>query len=421
MSIENMYVFPSIIVPNSKGKSTQWTISVGVILASNMENVSKSNINDIETFKKYLLDYKKYLTEKNNPEIVAFHKVDSFQVEVKGGKGKIKSSKPTFVLKGKNIGKSNETTVVKQAINDAQSLYNKKRQKSVNLSESGAELYPPMLAQIYKGWPEKSNVFIQRKLNGLRCVATRIGDKVILYSRHRKLFHLEILQKELMSLDEGIYLDGELYKHGAPLEEISGIARNIENSKTSILDYVVYDLFIPNKNLLFSERYELLKKMKFGKYIHVAETFRVYSDKEVKSYYKKFLEEKYEGAIVRLDGLYKFSYNDYHCPELLKIKETLDNEFKLVDFTNGTKGKGLNLLMLVCETAKGKIFTVTPALPESERADLFERFTKTKDFEKIRNLYLIVEFDEYTVDGIPSRARTSFRFRNGDEVFTPKF
>ena len=84
------------------------------------------------------------------------------------------------VLKGKNIGKANETTPYEQACKEAESKW--KKQLDKNYSEGEAKELPktdPMLAHKYKDKMDKVTFpcFWQPKLDGIRCVASRIGDE----------------------------------------------------------------------------------------------------------------------------------------------------------------------------------------------------------------------------------------------------
>ena len=86
------------------------------------------------------------------------------------------------VNEGKSIGRSNETTPFEQACLEAESKWNKKKDKKYvekrkDLDKDLGVL--PMLAHPFKKrghdieWP----AFIQPKLNGVRCLARKISEK----------------------------------------------------------------------------------------------------------------------------------------------------------------------------------------------------------------------------------------------------
>ena len=203
----------------------------------------------------------------------------------------------------------------------------------------GKELYPPMLAEPHDDIEIDFTkpTFIQRKFNGVRAVATLVNkpenaDKksVILYSRGLGIYPSDIstagIEAELLEIlrdHPDIYIDGEIYTHGVALQDISGMARGektlkipkakkttdkpaktatakttakgkkteqtatetsanarADESEVKPLNYQVFDLFNPKSpDMLFSERYELLKSL-FApfpslKYVHLVETFTV--------------------------------------------------------------------------------------------------------------------------------------------------
>ena len=158
-----------------------------------------------------------------------------------GVQGKIKKSPPTYVREGKNIGKKNQTNAFTQALRDALSKYNKQLAKSSedSVEYNGVKLYPPMLAQLAtvneQLFTDNQCLFIQKKLNGVRAVATLDSNNdVVMYSRTRKIYPgFDYIKEELRKClsyfvteyNKRVYLDGEIYKHGESLQLISGTAR----------------------------------------------------------------------------------------------------------------------------------------------------------------------------------------------------
>ncbi len=72
---------------------------------------------------------------------------------------------------------------------------------------------PPMLAELSKSQPVDDNWIFERKLDGLRCVATRNGDEAHLWSRNELLFDKRFphLIKALLSLPATSFvIDGEI-------------------------------------------------------------------------------------------------------------------------------------------------------------------------------------------------------------------
>ena len=150
------------------------------------------------------------------------------------------------VVSGKNIGRANETTPLEQAVKEAQSaLRSKLRSGYTSLSASSStsssagvpEAGPsPMLLSPYKEGritapPHPSTWLVQPKLDGIRMVALRSSPSsaFTLYSRTGLVFHHDALANALDSLfpPSHMFLDGELYAHGVPLQTLSGAVRKL--------------------------------------------------------------------------------------------------------------------------------------------------------------------------------------------------
>jgi ATP-dependent DNA ligase len=194
------------------------------------------------------------------------------------------------VTVGKNLGKKNETTPVQQAISEAQSSWNKKKDAgyapagaapagSSSASDAdvasahsapaafasntaasatapatvtdapavGAAKAPlPMLAQDFnkRGKSIVFPCFAQKKLDGVRCVAMPNG----LFSRNGKKFpHLEHIRDEVAKL--GVVLDGELYSDELTFQEIVGLVKKEtlragDAEKMAKIHLCVYDMIV---------------------------------------------------------------------------------------------------------------------------------------------------------------------------------
>lgn len=375
-----------------------------------------------------------------DPTLYAWINVDS---GIEGGK--IKKSIPTIVKSGKNLGKASATNVWTQALRDAYGIYNKQMKKSVSGAAkiTTTELFPPMLAQILKDQKNPPRVddniplYVQRKYNGVRTVTTlecTVIDGVetytpIMYSRRKNLYpgfayiKAELLPALTMFWEEGrkLYLDGEIYMHGEPLQDISGYSRREDQIGDKKYDYMIYDCFIPDEpKLIYTERKKILddifSEFKF-EHAKAVETFETHSMEEINELYKIFLEEGFEGAMVRVDTTYHYSYNERHSKVLLKMKPTYDSEMEIVGFTTGEKGKAAEALMIICQTEDGKKFPVTPAMELPDRIALAKKMNEIEPNGKthFENQWLgrkiIIEYDEKSKDNVPQRARTRLIIR----------
>lgn len=274
----------------------------------------------------------------------------------------------------KNLGRSNETSAEEQAILEAKSLWTFKLERKYFQTKEEAEsqvIFLPMLAQSF----DKRKRFltddsfpaeIQPKLDGVRALAHWDEDEnvVKLISRSGKEYLLPHITDELEAELPGRYvLDGELYVHGLPLQDLNALVRRTKNMNPESVkvEYHVYDIIDQeNLDLIWSERHMVLKELYKEGAFHktkLVNTETVQNSEEVYEMQSKFLMEGYEGAVVRIrEGKYKLGYRS---SDLLKVKSFKDAEFEIIDFTNGV-GKFSTCIIYKCKTEEGKEFDVVP-------------------------------------------------------------
>ena len=446
---KNTWLFPQVNSVNTRGKRTEWRIFVRAFkntpaVMDAIPNIPEDAFVPIIGPGYNLLD-NKTMSVDGTP-IGGWYKVDS-----RIGDGQIRTSVPTFVPEGKNLKSSAATTPFCQALRDAFSQHNKQVRKAVKEAQDDVDTvrYPPMLAQVMDPAKVKAvvneGVYIQRKYNGVRTVTT-LGyvdgaPTVIMYSRRGVTYPgFEYIKKELVeilneywSAGQKIYLDGEVYKHGVPLQDISGSARKEVSEADIKCDYMVYDCFIPGTEMKFSERKLLLDEIfdTFDfEYVKQVPTYTATTMDEIQTLYQQFLREGFEGAMIRLDRPYKYSYNEHHSSILLKLKPTHDAEFEIVRWEVGVKGKAAGALMIVCKTpdrnqggiiVPGIEFPVTPAMEIPDRVLLAKKMGEpeptpdnpaaTHFDAKYKGRPLIVYYDEMSKDNVPQRARTKMEIR----------
>lgn len=427
------FLFPVITSINSHKKKTEWRIVAKLFKGNIIDDLKE------EDFIGILDDY--FENKPMEEDISGWIKVYSKA----GENGKIRDSIPTVIKEGKSKGKSNETNVFCQTLRDAFSLHNKQLKKAVSEQKNIGETvrYPPMLAQLFGDnvanikFDPANIIFVQRKYNGVRAVATLDtvnNDKVvIMYSRKKHLYPgFSYIKNELKQIlqfyeeaGQQLYIDGELYLHGRALQDISGYARREEKHENNDqkLNYMIYDVFDPAQpNLNYEQRKQILDEIFENfpvEHCKLVETFQATNYEEINNLYLQFIDEGYEGAMVRLNEPYRYSHNDYHCKVLLKMKPTLDGEFEIVGYESGTRGKALNALMIICKTDAGIEFPVTPAMELPDRIKLFKKMGEidpTNNKEYFENVWkghkIIVYFDEFSKDQVPLRARTKLEIRD---------
>ena len=186
-------------------------------------------------------------------------------------------------------------------------------------------------------------VFIQPKLDGVRCIFTKNGA----YSRTGKKFHnlrhIELRLAGFFNLNPDVILDGELYNHDLrdDFEQIISLVRKQKPTDEDrlnaqhLIQYHIYDYIVPFIGYEARLKWLLSNKDLWSNVVLPVETHRVNKYEEAANmHYDGFLKQGYEGSILRLNGAYeqKRSYN------LQKFKDFSDDEATIVGYEAG-KGK----------------------------------------------------------------------------------
>jgi len=433
--------FPEVISVNAHSKKTFWQISVRAIRREDAE-AARSNTPPDHIFLE--LGTRLFDNVAVAGEPWGWIRVDSGVVG-----GKTREVVPTIVSSGKNLGKASATTPFCQALRDALGMYNKYTQKHLPAAAPGSALtlYPPMLAKKFEdvnlgargssaGMSAKKPAFLQRKYNGVRTMSAYdlAASRVVMYSRTCIEYlgfsairgELEDVLRAEWTAGRRIYLDGEIYEHGATLQQISGDARRIhaESETAGSANYMVYDCWLPDEpKMSFRERYAILSEVIpkiSGTRVVLVPTIVVSSLDSVTAEYERYIAEGYEGAILRLDAPYTVAENQRRSSALLKIKPTHDAEYELVGFSAGKKGKSSRALMVTCATTVDgtrHTFNVTPAMEIKVREALFEKWSSIEANSRshFENEWLgariTVYFSEKSESGIPQQGRTKLERR----------
>jgi DNA ligase-1 len=192
-------------------------------------------------------------------------------------------------------------------------------------------------------------------------------------------------------------LDGELYTTEIPFENLAGLikkkrATTEDLKQIQLIDYHVYDLIdLQSPTVTFTERIALLDSLVNSSFKHVklVKTCTVPSHVE---FYEKFIGEGYEGAMLRnSNGQYK---QNNRSSDLQKYKEFQEEEYKIVDFTQG-EGRDEGSVIWICEIADGTRFNVRPRGTVEHRKELFNNASKSIGSA------LTVIFQELSKFGVP--------------------
>lgn len=310
-----------------------------------------------------------------------------------------------FQCERKNVGRSNATTAMEQSRLEAISKWKKQLKKKyvLHLEDTASEKLIPMKAQEYK---KREGLFdfpvdVQTKLDGVRCLVYREDGVVKLHSYGGDYYNVEHISETLDSyLPDDVILDGELYIHGVTLQNILSLVRRPQEGSEQ-LEFHCYDItsLDREKALLrwVTRKYALDAWYADAQEWYVPDcvvkvpTHTVGSHSEVMALHNDFVQQGYEGAIIRMHhGLYRFNYRS---PEMLKLKVFDDAEFKIVGWKQG-RGKFLDVPIFRCVCSGGE-FDVTPKGTAEDRKQML------KKADTLVGKLLKVRYFGFSDDGLP--------------------
>lgn len=333
--------------------------------------------------------------------------------------GTITTGTPTIVSAG-NQGR----TVLEQAELDARSEWLGKMDRGYVVSMAGARnqtVVLPMLAKKFAEGGRRWTQFpaaIQRKFDGVRCMASMpTAGQVMLISRGNKAFTgMNELRQQILNLNlpSNIVLDGELYAEPdeVEFETASGLVRKMPKNYTDndlrALEYIklrVYDLIdLDNLDMTFANRYRLMVSL-LSQFpaatrtkIRFVENYPINNYEEVETYTDQFVEEGYEGGMVRnLNSVYKLGGKS---SDLMKVKRYEETEFPIVGYTEG-QGTAAGTPIWICENEAGERFNVAM----NGTREYNYRLWAERDAIVARRAPLTVEHKGWTNGGKPREAR----------------
>ncbi|SFV52097.1 DNA ligase (ATP) [hydrothermal vent metagenome] len=220
----------------------------------------------------------------------------------------------------------------------------------VSLSASKPELfllnkYTPDMNVL--GW------FMSEKLDGVRAYWN--GKNLI--SRNGKVFTTPKYFTKDFPLTE---LDGELWSKRGDFSNISSIVNtNKVDERWKTLTYNVFE--VPNAKGTLQERLSLVKE---SRHIKILKQIKIKTSKDLDLFLKGVERKGGEGVVVRNGEL---SYYSGRNSNALKLKSYVDEECKVVGYTEG-HGKFKYLLgALLCNLKNDKIIKIGTGFTNEER------------------------------------------------------
>lgn len=198
--------------------------------------------------------------------------------------------------------------------------------------------------------------YASRKIDGTRCSFYYSDGKIHSASRGGGTYdystsHIRKNAKLLKYLEEhpAYILDGELYKHGKSLQQISGAARLEKNAvDCDWLEYYIYDVMIPG--MKFEDRLHILnqiqKDLNLGfnperewedgeLQIQMVPQEKVSGYKHIIELHDKYVSEGWEGVVCRNpEKEYGFGKR---TNDMLKFKLYKDAEFEITGLSEGLR------------------------------------------------------------------------------------
>ena len=319
-----------------------------------------------------------------------------------GQEGGRQQSTSRTLTEGKNHGRANATTPAKQAEMEAEALWTKKKDKGYHedraaLSVQEEDTRLPMLALKYEDrkhdveWP----AYVQPKLNGVRCLIERVGGTIIFHSRGAKQFTTlsHLVPDCLAVMKDGDMLDGELYNHGEiTFQELVSLIKNGKNTDPArVARYVKFWNYDRVVDAPFYMRSASLTAQ--GSIVLVP-TYPVTGEHEMRKYHGMFVQQGFEGTMVRSGGAEPYRLK-YRSPSLLKVKDFQTEEFLIVGAEEGA-GKSEGQAVFVCQTSNGKKFGCRCKGTDDSRR---EQWSNRNEY--INKKVLTVKFQSWSDEGIP--------------------
>lgn len=325
------------------------------------------------------------------------------------------------ITEGKNLGRSNATTAIEQAMAQAQQQWDKKRKQGyvpdlelASSTDNALDAIKPMLAHVYEDHPKKVSwpAYVQPKLDGMRCIAIVKDGVCKLYSRTQKLIetvpHINRAVEKLAG-GENLILDGELYNHDFKndFNRIMSIVKRDEvHPDHELVQYHVYDL--PSYKGSFEARnctlWNLAEWTEFPA-LRFVETETAESEEDLMKFMSEMIEIGYEGAMYRHT---QGHYEGKRSHGLLKVKTFRDEEFVVVGVEEGNGKLQGKAGAIWCMTKDGKRFKAKMQGALESLTDYLVNF-ETKYVGRM----LTVKFQNYTPDGVP-RFPVGIRFREAE-------
>lgn len=236
--------------------------------------------------------------------------------------------------------------------------------------------------------------YASRKIDGVRCSFYCNETGIHTSSRGGEDYdpacHHFIHNQKLIEFFErhpNVVLDGELYKHGKSLQQISGAARMEKNAyDCEWLEYYIYDVIDTSRT--FEERLKVLAAIKYELKLgfdpeknwekgdlqfQMVPQQKISGYKNINILHDIYVAEGWEGVVIRDPS--KVYRPNGRTNDMIKVKKYKDAEFIVIDYELGLRGA--EDMTFICTTPAGLEFKAKPWGDRAMKEEYVKNF-KTK-------------------------------------------
>ena len=254
-----------------------------------------------------------------------------------------------------------------------------------------------------------------QKLDGVRCLMYWDGSQVLTASRGGETYHYSTehirTRPELINFFKRyptIVLDGELYKYGKTLQQISGAARMEKNAyDCDWLEYWIYDCYdIANPDMKANDRINFLIAhqpmfMSTDK-IYILLHDIVSGENNIWILHDRYVEDGFEGCVIR-DPNRPYKPNG-RTNDMIKFKNYKSEDFKVIGYELGRRGS--EDMVFTCELEDGRTFEAMPVGDRAVKEEYVANFES-----KYKNHLAECTYFNYSDEGKPTQPKLRvFRF-----------
>lgn len=262
------------------------------------------------------------------------------------------------------------------------------------MARKGIMLAYPFEEKRFKKWGNKA--IIQPKLNGERCraVIDKYGSVLLRSSQDNEIPFMDHIISSLRNTQlRDIELDGELYLHGMPLQQIHSIVSRRVNphSHSRLVEFHVFDII--NQERQYKRINDLLT-FRLDSNVKRVPCSIVASSDEIERELNRYIEDGYEGFILRnINAL----YTRKRSTNIMKCKPSELDEYNIVGSIeeHTIEGEPKNALGALVLSKDGQVFNVGTGFTRKQRIALWE----TRD--TLPGKICVVKYQALTEKGLP--------------------